>query len=118
MPTLDKLKRQKYQRLYHLKTWSKRKNKHKLLKQRREQILLDWLKEYKKSVVCEVCGENYAGCLDFHHENPKVKIGTVSDLVAKGYGKETILREIEKCMVLCKNCHAKMHDKEHGLSES
>jgi len=58
-----------------------------------------------------MCGESYAGCLDFHHKNPEEKANTVSDLVAKGYGKETILREIEKCVVLCKNCNAKIHER-------
>jgi hypothetical protein len=111
MPILDAVRRREYQRLYHLKTWNKRKIRHGLLKRKREQNLVSWLREYKKGIICEVCGEKYAGCLDFHHKNPKEKDSTVSDLVAKGYGMKTIFREIKKCVVLCKNCHAKIHDR-------
>jgi len=73
--------------------------------------LVRWLIEYKKGKICAVCGENYASCLDFHHNSPKEKAGTISDLVAKGYSIETILREIQKCTVLCKNCHVKIHSR-------
>lgn len=109
MPILDKDKRQKYQKLYHLKTWNKRRVRHGLLKRKRERDLSDWLSEYKKGLICERCGESCSGCLDFHHKNPKEKDNAVSDLVAKGYGRETIFREIRKCIVLCKNCHVKIH---------
>lgn len=111
MPILDKEKRREYQRQYHLKTWSRRKDKLRLLKQKREESLVCWLKEYKKSIICEVCGERHPGCLDFHHKNPREKMSTISNLVTKGYGKETILKEIKKCRVLCKNCHVKVHDR-------
>jgi len=56
---LDEAKRRDYQRLYHLKTWSRRKVGHGLLKRKREQNLVNWLREYKKGIICEVCGENY-----------------------------------------------------------
>ena len=111
MPILDVVKRREYQKIYHLKTWNKRKIRYGLLKRKREQNIVNWLKEYKKGIICEVCGEKHPCCLDFHHNNLKEKDNTVSDLVAKGYGRDTILREMKKCMVLCKNCHAKIHDR-------
>jgi hypothetical protein len=111
MPILDEKRRREYQKLYHLKTWDKRKSRHKILKRVREQVLVKWLIEYKDGKQCEVCGEDYYRCLDFHHKNPTEKFDTVSDLVAKGYGRETILNEIKKCSILCKNCHVKLHDK-------
>ncbi|KKQ91550.1 MAG: hypothetical protein UU16_C0024G0005 [Candidatus Woesebacteria bacterium GW2011_GWA2_40_7] len=111
MPIVGEKKRKEYQRLYHLKTWNKRRSKHKFLKRKREQDLVKWLAEYKEGKCCEICGESYPKCLDFHHKDHKEKIGAVSDLVAKGYGRETILREIGKCLILCKNCHVKIHDK-------
>lgn len=111
MPILDGKKRREYQRLYHLRTWDKRKIRHKFLKQKREKDLVIWLKRYKNGKICEICGESYEGCLDFHHRNSKEKSRAISDLVAKGYGKTTILSEIMKCAVLCKNCHAKVHDR-------
>jgi len=112
MPIIDKEKAREYQRLYHLKTWSKRKNRHKILKDKRNGELESWLREYKRTILCSVCGENHPACLDFHHKNPQNKINTISDLVNRGYSKETIFREINKCIVLCKNCHAKLHSRQ------
>ena len=110
MPIVDIEKSREYQRLYHLKTWNKRKARHKILKRKREKELGMWLSEYKRNIFCIVCGENHPGCLDFHHQNPRNKMDTVSDLVSRGYGRRTILQEIEKCIVVCKNCHVKLHD--------
>ncbi len=109
MPIRDKERAREYQKLYHLRTWGKRKAQHKLLKDKRKRELVNWLKEYKKGISCEDCGESYPECLDFHHKNPKNKINTISDLVIRGYAKATILMEIKKCLVLCKNCHVKLH---------
>ena len=108
----NKEKAREYQRLYHLRTWDKRKERHKILRNKRKRELENWLKEYKRDIICQGCGENHPGCLDFHHKNPKDKIDTISDLVIRGYARETILREIKKCAVLCKNCRAKLHYKE------
>jgi len=45
----------------------------------------------------------------FHHRNPTQKRFTISAAVAAGLRIATILEEIEKCSVLCANCHAKQH---------
>ena len=33
-------------------------------------------------------------------------------MVNRGYGIKRIQKEIDKCIVLCLNCHAKLHSKE------
>ena len=38
-----------------------------------------------------------------------MKLKSVADLVTLAYPVEVILEEIEKCEVLCHNCHAKHH---------
>ena len=68
-----------------------------------------WLKEYKKNLQCINCSENHIACLDFHHINKNNKESSVSNMVGIGNSVETIMKEIEKCIVLCKNCHAKIH---------
>ena len=40
------------------------------------------------------------------------KTGNISDMVNRGYGIPRIQKEIDKCIVLCLNCHAKLHNKE------
>lgn len=70
-----------------------------------------WWVEYKneKRFECVKCGENHPACICFHHRNSEEKTMGVSDLVVWAYPVETILEEIEKCDVLCHNCHAKHH---------
>lgn len=112
MPITDKDKAREYQRLYHLRTWEKRKARHKVLRIKRKRELARWLRNLKHGKSCEICKEKYPLCLDFHHKDPKDKLNSVSDLVIRGYAREVILKEIDKCIVLCKNCHVKQHYKE------
>jgi mannitol-specific phosphotransferase system IIBC component len=57
------------------------------------------------------CGETESCCLSFHHENGD-KTGNISDMVNRGYGINRIQKEIDKCTVLCLNCHAKLHNRQ------
>ena len=67
------------------------------------------LREYKKTLACVRCGETHWATLDFHHDDPAEKDGTVSYLVNSGYSWARIREEIDKCTVLCSNCHRKHH---------
>ena len=60
-------------------------------------------------IVCQECGEAHPAVLDFHHENPKYKVKSVSYMVQHGWSFEHIQEEIAKCTVLCSNCHRKLH---------
>ena len=56
---------------------------------------------------CQRCGyDKYIGALEFHHKDP-----TQKDMGIAGSGKkwETIKEEVEKCMLLCANCHREIH---------
>jgi transcription elongation factor Elf1 len=66
-----------------------------------------WFKNYKSTLKCKICGENHISVLDFHHEDPKIKDKHVSSLL--GYSENKLKEEIEKCIVLCSNCHRKLH---------
>lgn len=60
---------------------------------------------YKMNKGCSRCGFNgHPVALEFNHIDPSTKIAAVSQLVKKGTIKN-IDREIEKCQVLCSNCH-------------
>jgi len=67
-----------------------------------------WWKEYKATFVCKECGESHPACIQFHHTNPSEKDQCVSQLIGSGSMKR-ILEEIDKCIPLCANCHAKQH---------
>lgn len=64
--------------------------------------------EWKKQQQCLICSEKETCCLDLHHVNPSEKERNVSD-VLKFWSWERLMSEIEKCVVVCSNCHRKIH---------
>ena len=72
--------------------------------------------DYKAEHPCERCGEADPSCLDFHHRDPGAK---EFSLGAEGKNKsfKRLLVEIEKCAVLCANCHRKLHYGRFTLDE-
>jgi len=64
--------------------------------------------QYKKTLSCEICKENHPQCLEFHHTDPSTKKGNISDLV-RDFSTKRLMEEINKCVVLCANCHRKQH---------
>lgn len=76
----------------------------------RRKILRQMLREYKQNLKCLRCSESHPACLEFHHPDPSQKDFSVGDAAKMGLGWDTILLEIQKCLVLCANCHRKEHD--------
>lgn len=65
-----------------------------------------WLLDFLKDKICEICGENRTPCLDFDHVDPLMKSFNIGQgLFLRGLGMEQIVTEIEKCRILCANCH-------------
>ena len=75
----------------------------------RQEELYQFILGYKVSHGCIICGESHPACLDFHHRDPSVKEINVTKAVERGWCVERIMREIEKCDVICSNCHRKLH---------
>ena len=65
----------------------------------------------KKGGKCEICGYNKSlRALQFHHIDSKEKDFVLSHLTIN---KNNIIKsknEIEKCQLLCANCHAELHE--------
>lgn len=57
---------------------------------------------------CLKCGETRYYILEFHHINPKTKKSTLSNLMSKGKIEEYFI-ELQKCILLCSNCHKEYH---------
>lgn len=56
-----------------------------------------------------MCGEDHQACIEFHHLNPAKKRFNISMAVISGrYSKGIILKELEKCIPVCANCHRKI----------
>jgi hypothetical protein len=69
----------------------------------------NWLWDLKCGLRCKDCGESHPACLDFHHRNPKEKEDLVCKMVTTGCSEQKILEEMDKCDVVCANCHRKLH---------
>ena len=72
------------------------------------KIYKKWAVEYK-GLKCECCG--YSKCieaLDFHHLDPKQKDFNISDSNLTS-NWETIKKELDKCILICSNCHREIH---------
>lgn len=66
--------------------------------------------EYKGG-KCEYCGYNkYDGALDFHHKNPELKEFTLAHARLTSFSNK-IKFELDKCLLLCSNCHREEHGK-------
>jgi hypothetical protein len=67
----------------------------------------EWLLEYKRSRGCCSCPEQSVHCLTFHHIDPREKDFTLGASLSRSLSK--IQQEVSKCVVVCRNCHAKIH---------
>lgn len=88
------------------KEWRKsnpEKEKAQVGNRRRKVRLLSW--EYLREHPCIKCGESDVAVLQFHHTKDKER--EVSSMISDCWAWEKILKEIEKCDILCANCHIK-----------
>ena len=78
-----------------------------------------YVKEHRKRVKeelvaykggkCEICGyDKCIAALDFHHINPEEKDFAISNSnIYKNI--EALKQEVDKCMLVCANCHRELH---------
>ncbi len=81
--------------------------------QRKERIrnVVEQLKE----LGCFYCDELDFCCLDFHHIEKKEF--NIAFALSQGFGINKLVKEIEKCEILCSNCHRKkIYNKKTSLS--
>lgn len=84
------------------------------LKRNKVKNVVDWRKRTKMKLVeykggkCVRCGYNkLIKALEFHHLNPDEKDFTVS---GKSWSFEKLKNEVDKCILVCSNCHIEIHD--------
>lgn len=112
IPVKDKEARQRYHNKYRRERYAQDaayRQKQKDCARERKQRLRAIVQQIKVESTCKECGENHVACLDFHHRSPKKKKYTIENMVAGKYALSRIMLEIQKCDVLCANCHRKKH---------
>jgi len=58
----------------------------------------------------EKCGYNKnLAAFDFHHKDPSIKESPLDSRTLSNSTMEWILKEFEKCLVVCANCHREEH---------
>ena len=73
---------------------------------RRRKDLISFVISLKQK-PCADCGRRYPHyVLDFDHRNKETKLTSINQMINfHSYSKEKILAEIEKCDLVCSNCH-------------
>jgi hypothetical protein len=109
MPFKDVERKREYQN-----NWVKAKRQqpgNPVAKTTRRRITSIYRKYYalKASLSCERCGFSHPAALTFHHIDPLDKKMPVANMVGGGYTWSQIEKEMQKCIVLCANCHAMEH---------
>lgn len=57
---------------------------------------------------CQICGYNKCqAALEFHHINPEEKEFTFNS--AMNYSWALVRKELQKCILVCSNCHREIH---------
>jgi len=96
---------------YHKEHYRKNKETYLTNNKHRAQRRLLWLSNLKNTLCCEVCGESRPVCLDFHHMDATTKDRNIGSTF--GWSIARLEREIDKCKVLCSNCHRILHWQEN-----
>ena len=87
------------------------KNLNKLKTNSNYRLKVKTLAVQYKGGKCELCGYNkITSALEFHHINPKEKDYSISG-GTKSF--ENIKKELDKCMLVCSNCHKEIHSNLH-----
>lgn len=85
---------------------------------RKKQQLINFKKaclQYKNQFCCNICGYNKnLAALDFHHINASEKDFTISQQKRLNLN-DKIKQELDKCDVICSNCHRELHSLEEGV---
>lgn len=88
--------------------YEKNKQKHIAAVRAYQEKTRSWFQAWKEQQHCALCSEATTVCLDLHHTDPRRKSFEISAAVAR-YSRPALEKELQKCVVLCANCHRKLH---------
>ena len=106
--------RKKYNREHYKKDKDKYVARAKERNLAQKKKIYSFILSYLEDNPCVVCGEGDPVVLDFDHIDPKAKGFTISQGIRQRKKLEVIKKEMEKCQVLCANCHRRKTAKENN----
>ena len=90
-------------------------------RRRKVEAVTAWRIRRKKQIIeykggsCQICGYNRCiNALELHHLDRNKKDFTIS---RKSSSFENMKSEIDKCILVCSNCHREIHEKEGHKQE-
>ena len=107
-PAILKAKHKEYSKKHYEKRKAEGSTRLKKSNQEKKKV---W-REFKETLSCSQCGIKHPAVIDFHHADPKTKIKSVHEFARMGSYKKAFA-EVEKCIVLCANCHRILHYELH-----
>jgi len=100
-------------RAYSKKHYNNNKEDYKLKAKKSKKkyriLTRETVRDIKSESKCMLCGESRSECLVFHHLDPRTKLFCIANAIHDGYALYKVQKEIDKCVVLCRNCHACIH---------
>jgi hypothetical protein len=111
MPYKNPMVRRSYNMAYQPPYYRNHKQAALARQRRRKSTARLFLQSRKSAEKCSRCGESDVRCLDFHHRPGPVKVAGLARMATDGASIKALELELKKCVVLCKNCHAKEHFK-------
>lgn len=76
-----------------------------------------FVREHLEDHPCVRCGETDWRVLEFHHRARETKRWSVGFMVNRGMPVAQVREEMEKCDVMCSNCHRRHHYEEREMNE-
>ena len=85
------------------------KEEKKIKRIRQKKSLQKKIRVVLEESSCVRCGESDPIVLVFHHREPANKTSEISTMIGDRVSWKSIKKEIDKCDVLCANCHMRVH---------
>ena len=90
---------------YHRRHYLANKDLYLVRKSQVKKAAQEYIRELKKD-PCMDCGKKYPYyVMDFDHIDPSTKLNTISKMILCSSSLKKIMEEINKCEVVCSNCH-------------
>lgn len=108
-PEADRLYKRNYQR-QRRRDHPELAPKERVERKAQRRVLIEMFKD----VPCARCAQRFPSyCMDFHHRDPSSK--EINGALLWNCSVARLLKEVEKCDVLCANCHrARHHEENYG----
>lgn len=83
---------------------------------KKSEAVIRYRKRIKRTMIeamgnkCQVCGYNRCDeTMEFHHIDPSQKNRSFGNLRSNPKSIEILIEELQKCILLCSNCHKEIH---------